>query len=307
MITLLSFLADSVFGDPEWRVHPVRIVGRIVSLFDKKALRRDRIEGVVIFLATVGISAFSAYLFTKAAGSLGAIILGYFSICAKDLREKAKAVLSSLREEGIDSARKALSEIVSRDTEELDREGITKAAVESVAESTTDGIIAPLFYLALGGPIAAWVYRTINTADSMVGYKTERYRELGWASAKADDIVNYIPARITALLIALVSRKRESISCIAKFRKALPSPNQGYPISAMAGALGIRLGGPTRYFGRIIEKPEIGEGRREIEPGLIEEALKISSSSSILFVVLCFIMEEISTNMAEALLTFLPI
>jgi len=280
---LVSYLADLVFGDPQWLWHPVRGMGRLIGFLDNR-LARGRISGVILAFIVIGMSTFLAYLLVELSPYLG-IYLGYTTLSIKDLRVKAKAILKEI-DKDITKAQAELSKIVSRDTKGLDKERVTAATIESIAESINDGIVAPLFYLALGGPILAITYKAINTLDSMVGYKNERYLHFGWFSARLDDVANFIPARITGFLISLSSRKQfmQSLRTMLKDGRKHASPNSGVSEAAMAGALGIRLGGSWSYQGKIIKRPYIGEEKRAIQPSLINEALTISLIVSILMV-----------------------
>ncbi len=311
-LLVFSYIADLIFGDPEWFPHPVRGMGKLISFFesklrgsgDKRIARAKgvlskpnvRLQGAILTIVVVGISASSAYLFITIAGRLSPglgnlawIYLGYTTLSVKDLRVKAKKVLKEAEKDALVEARIQLSQIVGRDTHNLDKDKIAAAAIESVAENTNDGIVAPLFYLILGGPIAAIAYKSINTLDSMVGYKNERYLHFGWFSAKLDDIVNFIPARISGFLItaaALITGRGSKDSFKMMFRDGRnhSSPNSGMPEAAMAGALGIRLGGASTYQGKAVKAQYLGEEKRNIQLSFINEALAISLIVSILMV-----------------------
>ena len=299
LLLVFSYIADLIFGDPEWFPHPVRGMGKLISFFDNK-LRRNgnkgivRLRGVILTIVVVGISGFCAYLFIKILGSLNPglgnlawIYLGYTTLSVKDLRVKAKKVLKEAEKDSLSEARFELSKIVGRDTHNLDKEKITVAAIESIAENTNDGIVAPLFYLILGGPVLAIIYKSINTLDSMVGYKNKKYLHFGWFSAKLDDAVNFIPARISGFLTALSSlitgkEFKESFKMMVRDGRKHLSPNSGVPEAAMAGALGIRLGGSSMYQGKTAKAPYLGEEKRNIQPCFINEALAVSLIVSIL-------------------------
>lgn len=295
IVLLCSYIADLVFGDPETAPHPTRGMGRLISFLDNK-FQRNRINGILLAFIVITTSGFLAYLLTRLHPFLG-IYLAYTTISIKDLQIKGRAILKMINED-IVKAQKELSKIVSRDTEGLNKERITIAAIESIAENTNDGIVAPLFYLVLGGPVGAIIYKAINTLDSMVGYKNERYLYFGWFSARLDDIANFIPARITGFLISISSCiygkgfLRPFMIMIRDGRKH-PSPNSGVSEAAMAGALGIRLGGPWFYQGEVCIKPYIGEEKRAIQPFLINEALKISFIVSFLMLVIGVILRWI--------------
>ena len=215
------------------------------------------------------------------------IILGYTSLATKDLFLHVKRILERIKNEDIEGARKNLSFIVGRDTQDLSRKEVICACIESIAENTNDGIIAPLFYLILGGPTLAVGYKAINTLDSMVGYKNQDYRDLGWFSAKLDDFVNFIPARITGILIVISSfllryNFKDSFRIMCRDGRNHLSPNSGISEAAMAAALGIRVGGPAKYKGKLVVKPYIGEDKTFIEPGLINKAIKVMFLTSFL-------------------------
>ncbi len=257
-------------------------------------MRMERIKGVFLAIFVVSVAVGISYGILKFSKMLnpffGEVIwvyLAYTTLAIRDLRVKGKAVLRELDAGSIKEARFQLSKIVGRDTQNLNEEEIAKAVVESVAESVNDGIIAPLFYLILGGPVLAMAYKSVNTLDSMVGYNNEKYRNFGWFSARLDDFLNYVPARISGLLIAVSSgvyNKNFAVSFRIMIRdgKNHTSPNSGVPEGAMAGALGIRLGGASNYFGKTVQKPYIGEEKNGIKSALIGQALDISFIASLL-------------------------
>ena len=302
-LLICSFVADLIFGDPEWLPHPVKLMGRLIDFLDRR-LQRDankwmeRIKGIFLVLIVAGISAYAAYLILESLndihpilGNLAWIYLGYTTLSVKDLFLKAREVLKEIKAGSIKEARHKLSQIVGRDTQPLSEEKIISAAVESIAENTNDGIIAPLFYLILSGPVLAIAYKAINTLDSMVGYKNEKYINFGWASARLDDAANFIPARITGILISFSSFVlgkgfRTSFRTMLRDGKKHPSPNSGISEAAMAGALGIRLGGPSTYRGRLSVKAYLGEEIRSIGPSVMNEALAISFTASVFMVLL---------------------
>ncbi len=303
LLLISSYIADLIFGDPEWLPHPVRGMGRLISFLDNR-LRgsggkwTERIKGVILTLAVVGISTYFAYLFIALAGKLNPFLgnlawvyLSYTALSIKDLRIKTKAILKEIENSSIIGARRQLSKIIGRDTQNLSKDRTIVATIESVAENTNDGIIAPLFCLILGGPVLAIAYKSINTLDSMVGYKNEKYLHFGWFSARLDDLVNFIPARICGFLIAvssLFNKKsfKEPFKTMLKDGRKHFSPNSGISEAAMAGALGISLGGVWSYQGKLSVKPYLGEEKRVIQPSFINEALAISLGSSILMIII---------------------
>jgi len=296
-----AYLADLVFGDPEWLPHPVRGVGALINMLDKKlrgntTVFAERLKGAIAALLVVATSGLLAYFLIRIAvninpilGSLVWVFLAYTSLSVRDLSVKIGSITDALKKNDIPEARRRLSKIVGRDTSALTSEKITTAAVESIAESTNDGIVAPLFYLVLGGPVLAIIYKSVNTLDSMLGYKNEKYLHFGWFSAKMDDVLNFIPARITGLLIALSSfimgkGFESSFRTMLRDGRKHPSPNSGVSEAAMAGALGIRLGGESTYGGKVSIKPYIGESKKTVKPQLIREALAIGFVSSLIMV-----------------------
>lgn len=300
-LLVFSYVADLILGDLEWFPHPVRGMGKLITIFDNLLRGRgakwiERTKGIILVVAVIALSVYFAHLFiclfrkfNPFLGSLVCIYLGYVTLSIKDLRVKAKAILKEVEKGAIVEARKQLSKIVGRDTQDLNEEKIIVATVESIAENTNDGIVAPLFYLILGGPILAIAYKAVNTIDSMVGYKNERYINFGWFSAKLDDVMNFIPARITGFLVSLSSfilrqNFKDSFTIMCRDGKRHPSPNSGISEAAMAGALGVKLGGPSLYQGKISAKPYLGEAKRPVESSCISEALTISFVSSLLMV-----------------------
>jgi adenosylcobinamide-phosphate synthase len=222
-------------------------------------------------------------------GKIVWVFFAYTTLATKDLFMHACAVRKMLAMNDIEEARKKLSLIVGRDTARLPKEDVIRTTAETIAESTTDGITAPLFYLFLGGPVLAVMFKAISTLDSMIGHKDERYLYFGWCAAKLDDIANYIPARITGLLIplaALITGKnaRESLRVMFRDGRKQDSPNSAVSEAAMAGALGVQLGGTRSYGGRVVEHPYLGEEKKTVSLRLIDEALLISVVVSALMV-----------------------
>jgi len=298
-LILISYITDFVLGDPQWFPHPARLMGRLISFLEKalngstrKAIKR--FFGVVTVFSVIAISGICAYVIIELAGKLHPlagkiawIFLAYTTLATKDLVVHARAVRQMLAIKNIEEARKRLSLMVGRDTRGLPEEGVICATVETIAESTTDGIIAPLLYLFLGGPVLAVMFKAVSTLDSMIGHKDERYLYFGWCAAKLDTAANFIPARIAGLLIpvaALFSGKDFAQSLRVMFRdgKKQDSPNSAISEAAMAGALGMRLGGTCSYSGRIVEHPYLGEQRRPVSLFFIKEAITISVVSSLL-------------------------
>ncbi len=287
---ILAFFLDVLIGDPAWLPHPVRIMGKAISRAESFLRGRssspsgERRAGLLlvlmiivpVFLITLSILII-VWLLPGTAGTIAVMAVVVYltatTIAIHDLITSAQAVIRPVKEGDLEKARHNLSMIVGRDTQGLSREDILKATTETLAENLSDGFIAPLFYLLIGGLPLAMVYKAINTLDSMVGYNNDRYRHFGWAAARLDDIANYLPARITGVLIVLatfpvmlfrdttrsLTAAGRSFTTMLRDGKKHRSPNSGIPEAAMAGALGIRMGGPAAYGGVMVEKPYIGE------------------------------------------------
>jgi adenosylcobinamide-phosphate synthase len=274
-----AYVLDLVAGDPLILPHPVRWIGRAVSSLEGLLRRfsgtpsRERLAGIVLAVGVTGGVYLGAYYLLRLAGAIYAplhyMLYGYMvwtSLSIKSLGSEAVEVVRAIENGSIEAARRRLSRIVGRDTATLAEEDVLRAAIETVSENASDGIVAPLFYLAIGGAPLMLAYKAVNTLDSMVGYKDRRYIDFGRASARLDDAANYAPARLTAALMA-VSSFVSGLDWRASARVALrdgrnhPSPNSGYPEAAAAGALGVRLGGGASYGGVWSPKPFIGDGR----------------------------------------------
>lgn len=295
----IGFFLDLLLGDPYWMPHPIRWIGRYIGWLDKKLrtkTEKQKIMGVgfVVFvlLPVAGISTGIVLLCKNEWIATGIIaIMSYQILAARCLQVESMKVYNALEEGEVEKARAAVSMIVGRDTSVLDRTGITRAAVETVAENTSDGVIAPLFYLLIGGPILGFVYKAINTMDSMVGYKNETYLHFGWAAAKLDDIVNWIPSRLSALLMIvsaylLQMNGRNAWKIWKRDRRKHASPNSAQTESVCSGALGVELAGDAVYFGKKVKKPTIGDALRDIEPKDIRRANWLMYGSEILLLIL---------------------
>ena len=273
-IIALALLLDLALGDPRWLPHPVVMIGRLITKLEKflrNAMHHEQLAGVLLLIITVGCTMITTWLLLRLsaglhplAGFLVAVLVSFTCLAARSLHGESALVAKALMAGDIDTARHNLSYIVGRDTGDLGEAEIWRALVETVAENTADGIIAPLFWLMLGGPVAGMAFKAVSTLDSMVGYKNSRYLRLGWASARMDDLMNYIPARLTALLL-VISAPLAGLSLPGALRITLrdrlkhPSPNSGHPEAAAAGALGVRLGGTAYYGGQPSMKEYIGD------------------------------------------------
>jgi adenosylcobinamide-phosphate synthase len=270
----VALMLDFILGDPAWNWHPVRVHGYLITRLESYCRGMPvspRAQGAVFlvlnmlfFIVPIAIilliSSFSAFLDLLARG-----VLIYFAIGGTCLAREVSGVADSLARDGVRGGREKIRMLVSRDADAMGEGDIVSSAIETLAENFSDSACATLLYAAVGGPVLVWIHRVSNTLDAMVGYKTAEYADFGFASAKLDDILNFIPARISALIVAAVSSSANgsASSVIALVRSDganLPSPNSGYPIAAFAGALGVKLCGPARYFGELKEKPFIGAG-----------------------------------------------
>lgn len=282
---VLGFLIDLLLGDPRWLYHPVRIIGNGISALEK-ILRKifpatpqgERAAGcVLVLLICIGSAGipflllWGAYSIHTVFGIILETFMCYQMLAVKSLKTESMRVYRELEKDDLEGARKAVAMIVGRDTAQLTAEGVTKATVETVAENTSDGIIAPLFYMAIGGPVLMFLYKGINTMDSMVGYKNDKYLHFGRCAAKLDDAANYIPARISGWLMIVSSyligfdgKNARKIFLRDRYNHA--SPNSAQTEAVMAGALRIQLAGNAWYFGKLHEKPTIGDNLREVEP-----------------------------------------
>lgn len=301
LLMLGGFILDGIFGDPAWLVHPVVIMGKVITALEKFLRKRlpntpegERLGGRILAMAlpvgTLLITGGVCWLFYRISPILGfAIELLWCAqaLAAKGLAQESTNVYRELVKGDLPASRRAVSRIVGRDTAELTSEGVTKAAVETVAENASDGVIAPLLYMMLGGAPLALVYKAINTMDSMVGYKNEKYLNFGRAAAKLDDAANYLPSRIAALLwiasAALTGNDAKSAWRIwRRDRRKHASPNSAQTESACAGALNVQLAGPATYFGKYYDKPTIGDAVRAIEPKDILRANTMMYVASVL-------------------------
>lgn len=296
----IAIVVDFIIGDPYGFPHPVIYMGKFISTLEKYFRKKSKNDkelkkyGGFIFLIlilTTYITTFvivSIFSFNKILYILVNSFLLYTTVAAKCLKVESEKVYKALEDEDINKARLMLSYIVGRDTTTLEESEIVRAAVETVAENASDGVIAPLFYGIIGGAPLAMMYKAINTMDSMLGYLTEKYKYIGYFPAKLDDIANFIPARITGIAMCISSpivggNIIRSVRVMIRDRKNHKSPNCAYPEGAAAGAMDIRLGGSNIYFGEVIEKPTIGDNIKPINRMHIKECNKLMIVSEILF------------------------
>lgn len=303
----LGFLLDLLLGDPYRLPHPVRLIGKGITFLEKRLLgesgsKKEKevqkavgngnrevwqgrllVFGVLFFTVIMTAAVLEvSYLVHPLAGLFCETVMTYQILAVKCLKTESGKVYEKLRDGDINGARKAVSMIVGRDTNCLDEGGIIRAAVETVAENTSDGVIAPMLYTALGGPVTGFFYKAVNTMDSMVGYKNDRYLYFGRAAAKLDDVVNYLPARISAHLMIAASflcggdfDQKRAYRIYKRDRRKHASPNSAQTEAVCAGALGIRLGGEAGYFGKRVSKPYIGDDCRPVEPEDIRKSSRL--------------------------------
>ena len=312
----LGFLLALVLGDPETWPHPVRAIGGMIAGFERMLYPRRDIDqekfwnGFMLAVAVPAVCGtaawlllYEAYRFAWQAGLFLETVMCWQILSVKSLKDASMKVCRSLESGDLEAARHHVSMIVGRDTEKLDQEGIVKAAVETVAENTSDGVTAPLFYLSLGGPCAGWVYKAVSTMDSMIGYRNERYLYFGRAAARMDDVLNYLPSRISAVLMILSSYLcgfdgKGAARIWRRDRRNHKSPNSAQTESVCAGALGLRLAGPASYFGKIVEKPYIGDDVRRPEPADIRRANRLLYGTAVLSLILFLTVRILLTRIA---------
>lgn len=280
----MGIVLDFILGDPHGWWHPVIGIGKIITKTEtavRKIFSKDkegeRIGGIVLVLVVILVSTavpavllYAAYVIHPVAGVILEAVMCYTMLAAKSLKIESMKVASALEQEGLEAGRKAVSMIVGRDTQRLDETGVIKAAIETVAENTSDGVIAPLLFMGIFGALGGFFYKAINTMDSMIGYKNDRYRYFGTAAAKLDDVVNFLPARVSAFMMILSAflcgmDGKGAFLIFKRDRYCHASPNSAQTEAVMAGALGVQLAGDAWYFGVKHEKPTIGDIKRSVE------------------------------------------
>lgn len=299
---IAGFVLDLLIGDPHFIPHPVRLIGSLISFCDKRLncdagnnisekklnlikYKRGILLAFTVIFATFAISVIiilAAYSINLYAGVIAEAVMTWQILATKCLRVESMRVYDALRTDGVDAGRRAVSMIVGRDTSVLDAAGVTRAAVETIAENTSDGVIAPMLYTAIGGPVLGFVYKAVNTMDSMLGYKNDKYMYFGRFAARLDDVVNFIPARISAYLMiaaAFIGGRqfdgRNAYRIFKRDRFNHASPNSAQTESVCAGALRVQLAGDAVYFGKLVKKKYIGDGLREIEYEDIKRANRL--------------------------------
>lgn len=299
---IAGFVLDLLIGDPHFIPHPVRLIGSLISFCDKRLncdagynisekklnlikYKRGMLLAFTVIFATFAISVIiivAAYSINLYAGVIAEAVMTWQILATKCLRVESMRVYDALRTDGVDAGRRAVSMIVGRDTSVLDAAGVTRAAVETIAENTSDGVIAPMLYTAIGGPVLGFVYKAVNTMDSMLGYKNDKYMYFGRFAARLDDVVNFIPARISAYLMIAAAfiggRQFDGKNAYRIFKRDRfnhASPNSAQTESVCAGALRVQLAGDAVYFGKLVKKKYIGDGLREIEYEDIKRANRL--------------------------------
>ena len=299
---IAGFVLDLLIGDPHFIPHPVRLIGSFISFLDKRLncdagynssekklnlikYKRGMLLVFTVIFATFAISVIiivAAYSINLYAGVIAEAVMTWQILATKCLRVESMRVYDALRTDGVDAGRRAVSMIVGRDTSVLDAAGVTRAAVETIAENTSDGVIAPMLYTAIGGPVLGFVYKAVNTMDSMLGYKNDKYMYFGRFAARLDDVVNFIPARISAYLMIAAAfiggRQFDGKNAYRIFKRDRfnhASPNSAQTESVCAGALRVQLAGDAVYFGKLVKKKYIGDGLREIEYEDIKRANRL--------------------------------
>ena len=314
----LGFLLDLILGDPHWLYHPVQLIGSLISWLEKGLLKKDDTDGkkffkgvvlsVLVIMMTgsvIVLILFICYRISMVAGFIVETVMCYQILAVKSLKTESLKVYTALQQEGLDEARKAVSMIVGRDTKQLDEHGIVRAAVETVAENTSDGVVAPLFYMLFLGVAGGFIYKAINTMDSMIGYKNDKYMYICRFAAKLDDVVNFIPARIGGLLMVAAAGAAQCLEkkcgqnddtvhysmknawkIFCRDRKKHSSPNSAQTEAACAGALMVALSGDNYYFGKLVHKPQIGDAIRPLEAEDIKRSHVLLYFSSFFMVIL---------------------
>jgi len=310
---IVAVVLDLIFGDPRWLPHPVRLIGRLIIALENPFRRitgHQRLNGALMAIAVIAATGGGAFAALRIAGWFhprATDVLSVLFLCTafsiRDLGKHSMDVYRALQSGNLQQAREKVSRIVGRDTDRLDEKGVIRATVESVAENTVDGIVAPLFFAVILGPVGALMYKAVSTLDSMVGYKNDKYLHFGWASARLDDTANFLPARLTAPLMFVGAfltgnRPLHAWRVCLRDRRHHASPNSGIPEAAMAGALGIQLGGPLFRKGKMVDLPLIGDSLEPMEQRHILKAnyvmLATSLLATIVFVGIRFLFEGVA-------------
>ncbi len=295
---LIGWITDKLFGDPSALPHPIVGFGKIITWGEKKLNKgkEKMLKGAVFSIILIGLSFLSMYGLTKGIsyihpylGIIFSSVIVFYCLAGKTLIYEVRQVFIAV-DSSVEEGRIQVARIVGRDTSSLSPQQIRSAALETLSENLSDGVIAPLFWFMLLGVPGMFAYKMINTLDSMIGYKNDRYKQFGCWAARIDDLANYIPARLTAALMIIVSGKLSLFSFVKKYGNRHASPNSGYPEAALAGILDCQFGGPNMYFGKLVHKPYIGDHPKELNTHDMEIAVGINKRTElvmILFVIIC--------------------
>ena len=291
---LIGWVLDLVLGDPAWLPHPVVGFGKLIAFGERRLNRGShrRLKGAVMAVALIAIVFVATWLLCRQLSMVNyqlSIVLDslliFFCLAGTTLIREVRQVFIAV-DRSVDEGRRQVARIVGRDTSELSAQEVRTAALETLAENLSDGVVAPLFWLAVGGVPAMVAYKMVNTLDSMIGYRTERYKDFGCWAARIDDVANYVPARLTALLMVVAAGKPQLARFVRRYGRCHASPNSGYPEAALAGILDCRFGGPHTYFGQLFDKPFIGTNPRPLTTQDMRLAVRINRTAELLMVVL---------------------
>lgn len=292
---LIGWGLDLLLGDPQWMPHPVVWFGKMIA-FGEKQLNRGthrKFKGALLAIFLVvfvfGICWVIDHFLSDWVSILFRSLIIFWCLAGTTLIREVRQTFLAV-DRSLEEGRKQVARIVGRDTTELSAQEIRTAALETLAENLSDGVIAPLFWLAIGGVPGMLAYKMVNTLDSMIGYKTDRYKDFGCFAARFDDVVNYIPARITAFLMVLASGRLSLLKFVAKYGSQHASPNSGYPEAALAGILNCRFGGPHTYFGQLFDKPFIGENDRLLTTKDMQVAVRINRTAECVTILLLLVL-----------------
>ena len=295
---LIGWLLDRLFGDPERLPHPVVLFGKMIAKGERMLnLGKWRVlKGALLAVMLISVVVFATWTMIVVAdkvniylGMAMRAILVFYCLAGTTLIREVRQVFYAI-DSSLDEGRQQVARIVGRDTSELTDEEVRKAALETLAENLNDGVIAPLFWFAIGGVPAMMGYKMVNTLDSMIAYHSPRYLKFGKAAARIDDIANYIPARLTALLMLIAARRLNLVSFVMKYGPCHASPNSGWPEASLAGILGCRFGGPHKYFGETFDKPYIGNQDKPLTREDIEKAVRINRTAETLGVIIIILL-----------------
>ena len=295
---LIGWLLDRLFGDPERLPHPVVLFGKMIAKGERMLnLGKWRVlKGALLAVILISVVVFATWTMIVVAdkvniylGMAMRAILVFYCLAGTTLIREVRQVFYAI-DSSLDEGRQQVGRIVGRDTSELTDEEVRKAALETLAENLNDGVIAPLFWFAIGGVPAMMGYKMVNTLDSMIAYHSPRYLKFGKAAARIDDIANYIPARLTALLMLIAARRLNLVSFVMKYGPCHASPNSGWPEAALAGILGCRFGGPHKYFGETFDKPYIGNQDKPLTREDMEKAVRINRTAETLGVIIIILL-----------------